>query len=110
MNPGEFAARSREEIQKIMEKWQTWAAKLAAAGQKVGGQKLRNEGGKRMARTGGKLAVTDGPYVETKEVVGGYYLINAGDYDEAVAIASECPHLAVGRIEVRRIDPMDGSP
>jgi len=108
--PGEIQAMPQGEIQKLMERWQAWAAKLAAAGQKVGGQKLRDEGGKQLARAGGKVAATDGPYAETKELVGGYYLINARNYDDAVAIAAECPHLAVGRIDVRRIDPMDVSP
>jgi hypothetical protein len=50
--------------------------------------------------------VTDGPFPETKEVVGGVFLIAGADYEDAVAVASTCPHLEFGRIEVRRVDPV----
>ena len=108
--PGEFAAMSPEEIQRIIEQYTAWGGKVAGAGQMVAGHKLREEGGKRMVGTGGKLAVTDGPYAEAREVIGGVYIINADSYDAAVKIASDCPHLRFGRIEVRRLDPMDGTP
>jgi hypothetical protein len=108
--PGDFASMSPEQIQKIIEQYGAWGGKVAAAGQMAGGYKLREEGGKRMIQTAGKLAVTDGPYAETKEVIGGVYLLNVGSYDEAVKVASDCPHLKFGRIEVRRLDPMDGTP
>src|SRR5882672_1918094 len=101
--PGDFASMSPEEIQKIIEQYGAWGGKVAAAGQMVGGHKLREEGGKRMTQTAGKLAVTDGPYAETKEVIGGVYLIKADSYDAAVKIASDCPHLKFGRIEDWRI-------
>jgi len=51
----------------------------------------------------GKRVVTDGPFVETKEQLGGYYLIDAKDLDEAIAIASRCPGAHHGSIEVRPI-------
>lgn len=51
----------------------------------------------------GKRVVTDGPFVETKEQLGGYYLINAKDLDEAIAIASRCPGARHGSIEVRPV-------
>jgi hypothetical protein len=72
----------------------------------VNGHKLTEEGGKRLNRAGGKLSVVDGPYAEAKEVVGGIYLLRAKDYDEAVKLASDCPHLQFGRIEVKQIDFM----
>ena len=53
----------------------------------------------------GQVRVTDGPYAEVKEVVGGYFLIRASSYDVAVEIARTCPHLRYGgRIEVRQVD------
>jgi hypothetical protein len=58
--------------------------------------------GKRIAVADGSLAVTDGPYVETKEALGGFYLIEAADLDEAVAIAAEVP-TASGGVEVRPV-------
>jgi hypothetical protein len=50
----------------------------------------------------GSMAVTDGPFVETKEVLGGFYLIEAADLDEAIAIASEVP-AAGGGVEIRPV-------
>jgi hypothetical protein len=51
----------------------------------------------------GKRVVTDGPFVETKEQLGGYYLIEAKDLDEAIAIAARCPGAQHGTIEVRPV-------
>ena len=50
---------------------------------------------------GGKATVTDGPYAETKEVVAGFYLIEAENMDEAVAIAGRIPSATIGTVEVR---------
>src|SRR5947209_1477139 len=105
-NPGDFKGMSPEQIQTILQQYGAWTQKVAQAGKLVGGRKLMEEGGKHMKRAGTKLTVTDGPYVETKEVVGGYFAVRAKDYGEAVEIASECPHLQFGRIEVRQIDFM----
>jgi hypothetical protein len=55
---------------------------------------------------GGKTLVTDGPFAETKEQLGGYYLIEAGDLDEATAIAARIPAARMGSVEVRPIVPM----
>jgi hypothetical protein len=104
--PGNFKAMSPEQIQTTIQQYGAWTQKVAAAGKLVGGRKLMEEGGKRMSRAGGKLAVTDGPYAETKEVVGGFFTVRANDYREAVEIASDCPHLQFGRIEVRQVDFM----
>jgi hypothetical protein len=54
----------------------------------------------------GKLLKTDGPFAETREQLGGYYVIEAKDLDEAVSIASRCPGVRVGSIEVRPIMAM----
>ena len=57
------------------------------------------------AGTAGRPSVTDGPFMETKEVVGGYYVLNATDMEEAVALASRIPEATAthGGVEVRRI-------
>jgi hypothetical protein len=52
----------------------------------------------------GKLSVTDGPFAETKEQIGGYFLIEAGDPEEAVRIAAGWPSARLGTIEVRPVD------
>jgi hypothetical protein len=52
----------------------------------------------------GKLSITDGPFAETKEQIGGYFLIEAGDLDEALRIAGNWPSARFGSIEVRPVD------
>ncbi len=69
----------------------------------VRAERLAEDVGRVMRSTGGQPRVTDGPYSETKEVLGGYYLIEAADYDEAVRRAMDHPHLDHGTIEVRKI-------
>jgi hypothetical protein len=64
--------------------------------------------GVRVRLRGGKLSSTDGPFAETKEVIGGFFMIDAKDMKEAVAIAKRCPHLKVGFVEVRQVIPMGG--
>jgi hypothetical protein len=52
---------------------------------------------------GGKMSTTDGPFAETKEQLGGYYLINAKDLNDALQIASKIPGAKTGTVEVRPI-------
>jgi hypothetical protein len=104
--PNQFRSMSAEDIQKVIEKYNAWSAKLAQAGKLQGGEKLREEGGRLLSSERNKVTVVDGPYVETKEVIGGFFILEATDYPEAVQLVSDCPHLAYGRIEVREIDPM----
>jgi hypothetical protein len=56
----------------------------------------------------GKAAITDGPFAETREQLGGYYLIEAKNLDEATAIAARIPGARIGSIEVRPIWPLTG--
>ena len=57
----------------------------------------------------GQLSVTDGPFVETKEQVGGFFLINARDLNEAIQVASKFPSVRLGSMEVRPVREMNGS-
>jgi|SRR2546428_8256184 len=95
---------SPEEMQKILTRYRTWSGKLQERGKLAGGQKLRDREGKVIKRSGSKVAVTDGPFAEAKEVIGGFYLIEAANYDEAISLANDCPHLDFGSIEVREIE------
>ena len=102
-----FVAMSPEQMQQVVEKYVAWGDRLRAAGKLDGGQKLAGEPGRVMRTRHGQVRVTDGPYSETKEVLGGYYILIAGSYDEAVELARDCPHLDYGgAIEVREIDTM----
>jgi hypothetical protein len=57
-------------------------------------------------QVGGEMVVTDGPYVESKEFLGGCWLVEAASYDEVVTMVSDSPHLATGSLELRRIEEM----
>lgn len=98
---------SPDDIMSMMKAYMAWTDKLRAEGRYQSGQKLTYDAGKTLRQSGGRVAVTDGPYAESKEIVGGFYLITAKDYDEACRVAQTSPHLAYGgRIEVRQIDEM----
>ena len=97
--PGPSAPPSPEQMQAMMAAWGSWKAKFKdnvvemGDGLKPGGRQL----------TAG--VVTDGAFIEAKEVVGGYSIIAAAGYDEALAVARECPivHMPGYRIEVREL-------
>ena len=96
-----------EMIQAVIQKYNDWANKLQAAGRLVGLNKLREGFGRNIKGLGNQQVVTDGPYAETKEVIGGYWIITAENYDEAVRLASDCPSLEFGsRIEVREVEDL----
>jgi hypothetical protein len=96
---------SPEEMQANMGKWMAWIDKLAKADKYVSGEPLL-PGGKLIK--GNAAGVTDGPYTEGKEIVGGYFIINAADYNEAVALCAEYPDYATGgSIQVRQVMKMD---
>ena len=86
----------------VMNKYREWSEKL---GRKIHvAHKLFDGEGKKLELKNGK--VTDGPYAETKESVGGFYVIEAESYEEAAKLASECPTLLYqgGYVEVRRVE------
>ncbi len=84
-----------------MQKWMEWMGGLKEEGKLIGAQPLVNTG---KVITGSKKLVTDGPYMEGKEMVGGYLACKADSYEEAVAIANNCPILEHdGIVEVREI-------
>ncbi len=96
---------SPEEMQKVIQKYRDWADHLEKEKRYVAGNKLRDGEGRVMKRVEGRTRVLDGPYSETKEVVGGFITISAESYEDAVRVAEGCPHLAYGgSIEVRAID------
>lgn len=94
---------SPEALQANMGKWMAWVEKLNKEGRYVSGEPLL-PGGKLLS---GKT-VTDGPYTEGKEVVGGYFIINAADMDEAVEISKEYPDFEYdGSVQVRQVMKLD---
>lgn len=94
--PGDI---SPEEIQQIIERYSQWIDRVRG-----NGQKLYDGEGRVVVRKDGGIAVTDGPYVESKEVLGGYFVLEAEDYDAVSKMVEDCPHLDYGSIEIRRIE------
>lgn len=101
---GEFAALSPTEMQAVFERYNAWGKALADKGAMRGGEKLGDEHGRWLKRGPKGVQISDGPFNESKEIIGGYFAIEADDYDTAVALAQDCPHLDHGWIEVRRVD------
>lgn len=100
-----FAGMSPAEMQKVIEKYVAWGNRLRAAGIMTDGQKLADEPGRVMRKGKDGVRVTNGPYSETHEVLGGYYTIEAASYEEAIERARDCPQLEYGgTIEVREVD------
>jgi hypothetical protein len=107
-NPSDFSGYSPEEMQKIIEKYSAWAEQMAQSGKLAGSHKLKDEPGRVVARKGSQTIVRDGPYSETKEMIGGFFMLEARDYREAEELARGCPHLEYGgRIEIREVDPVE---
>jgi hypothetical protein len=97
---------SPSEIQKMIEAYRAWAGKTAAAGRLKGGHKLRDNGGKHLSLDQDKMRVIDGPYAEVKEVVGGYFIIEAESEKQAIELTRDHPHLKYGaKIELREVEP-----
>lgn len=100
MNPNQSA----EAMQANMGKWMTWIEKLNKEGRYVSGEPLL-PGGKLVK---GQKTVTDGPYTEGKEIVGGFFIVNAKDMEEAVKLTEDYPGFEQGgTVQVRQIMKMD---
>src|SRR5688572_21595333 len=100
---------SAAEMQAIVQRYVAWRARIENNGQTNGrsimGQKLHDNQGRVLNGNGGGLKVTDGPYAEAREVMGGLFVIEAASYDEVVELSKDCPHLEFGSIEIREVQP-----
>jgi len=99
----------REKMLEMTKRYMTWAEGLGAKGKLAGGEKLTAGGVRHVKVKDGKPVVSDGPYAEAKDVVGGYFVIEAKDQAEAEAIAQDCPHVSLAAtnwIEIRPIESM----
>jgi hypothetical protein len=99
-DPVAFARISPEALKQRTDKYMAWRTQPFV----VDGKRLADDTGRVIRTQNGGPKMIDGPYSETKEVLGGYYTIEAQNYDEAVRIASTNPHLEYGgTIEVRHV-------
>ena len=91
---------ARQEAMADYEKSGQWFEKYSKAGKVVGGEELQGPStATTVSRKNGKVTVTDGPFIESKEVIGGFAIIEVADLDEALVMAKEWP----GTVEIRPI-------
>ena len=96
---------SPKEMEELGNSHMAWANKLAESGHLISGDGLHENG---VLISGKDCIVKDGPYLESKELIGGYYLLQADDIKTIVEIAKECPcHIWGGTTEIRPIMDMD---
>ena len=92
---------SPEQMQGHMQKWLAWVDELKSKNIYVSGEPLLPEG---KTVTGKKAVVTDGPFAESKEIIGGFFIIKAASIEEAAEIAKDSPDLPLdGAVEVREV-------
>lgn len=97
--------KSKEEIQHAIDAFYSWKDQLVATGKMRAGQRLATE-----ARIVGRNGITDGPFAETKEVIGGYWFFLASNLEEAARLAAQNPCLACGlTYEIRPIEAEQAS-
>jgi hypothetical protein len=102
----EWTDLSAEEQGKIVAEYGRFSESIAKTGNYKAGEGLEpTSTATTVSVRNGKVTITDGPFAETKEQLGGFYLIEAKDLDEATAIAARCPGAHHGRIEVRPVMP-----
>ena len=101
-----WASQSAGEQEKISKEYGEYTRSIATSGHLLGGNELDVTSTAATVRVrDGKRLITDGPFAETKEQLGGYYLVEAKDRDEAIGLAARIPSARWGSIEVRPIIP-----
>ena len=103
-NEAAMQAASKAESEQMMAAYGAYTDALQKAGVIAGGDRLqRSTSATTVRAANGKTQVLDGPYAETKEQLGGYYLIDVPDLDAALSWAGRCPAASHGAVEVRPI-------
>ncbi len=100
----QIASMAGPQLQALISEYNAFTASIKEGGQYIGGNRLQATGSATTIRIReGKLSTTDGPFAETKEQLGGYYLIEAVDLNAAIQVASRIPAARLGSIEVRPV-------
>ena len=106
-NEAGMLAAPKEMVTQMSAAYGAYTEAMKKAGVWVGGERLRPTSDATTVRVkDGKTQVLDGPYAETKEQLGGYYMIDVPDLDAALSWAARCPGASTGTLEVRPIWPM----
>ena len=102
---------AQSETEKIMAEYRAFTESVQKSGQLLGSNRLQpTQAATSLRSRNGQLSTTDGPFAETKEQLGGYYLIEARDLNEAIQVASRIPAVKHGTVEVRPIMEMPARP
>ena len=105
-NEAAWATTSEEEQGQIFGEYMAYTQDIARSGKLIHGEALQPSATATSVRVeGGKTITTDGPFAETREQLGGFYLVDAENLDEAIALAARIPGARTGTIEVRPIMP-----
>ncbi|HVY27958.1 MAG TPA: YciI family protein [Polyangiaceae bacterium] len=106
-NEAEAKSRSKEEGQRIFGEYMAFTAAIKQSGHMRSGEPLEGTATATTVRVkGGKTVRTDGPFAETREQLGGFYIVEAKDLDEAAGLAARLPAAKTGSVEVRPIMKM----
>jgi hypothetical protein len=100
--PDAYDGLSPGTMQDILTRYRKWVQQLKGSGAYVASERLANDG-RTLRKERDRLRVSDGPYVESKELVAGFYLVEARDYEHAVELARDCPVLDRGILEIRQL-------
>jgi hypothetical protein len=105
--PGEGPEEGTPEFDAEMKVWHELNEELRTSGQYLAASGLKVDAATTVRKTGDEVTVTDGPFAETKEILGGYYLIDVPDLDAALGWAAKMPNIAYGTVEVRPVVVFD---
>jgi hypothetical protein len=106
-NPSAWAQLDGPQTDQMMAEYGAFTQKIIESGELVAGDPLQGLDTATSVRVrDGKVGTTDGPFAETKEVLGGYYIVNVADLDRATALAAQIPDARYGTVEVRPIQEM----
>ena len=101
--PDTFEDLSPQAMQRVVQRYGKWTQALSRKKRLVAGNKLHATG-RVMRGNGTKVTVTDGPHTESKELIGGFWIIEASSYDEAQRLCDDCPHLEYGTLVIREVE------
>ncbi len=108
-DPADEPAMDGADFEAYMGEWFAYSTALTEAGALVDGNALQGtETATTVQVRNGERIVTDGPFIESKEVIGGYYVIDVANLDEALDWAAKIPNVRFGTVEVRPVMEFDG--
>ena len=107
-NEKDLSAMSKSEMDGLMQEYFAFTGDIQKSGHHLGGEALQPVQTATTVRVrNGKVSTTDGPFAETKEQLGGFYMIEARDLNDAIQVAARIPSSRTGSVEVRPIQEFD---